>query len=114
MAVPCSLHQRAHRGNTDLQRERNADHAFAAYQADFQRLVPVHQRQQGDSRVIGKVDVLYPLPGFIHHFAVSQHNLLHVVDQRPIVFARQRGEQAIGCGCFLRNRHGDLGCCRVP
>jgi hypothetical protein len=78
------------------QRERNADHAFAADHADFQGHVVVHHRQQRNQRIAGKVDMPDLLPGLVEHVAELQLDPLQTGTQAPVVLAGQRSKQAVG------------------
>ena len=77
------------------QHQRNADHALAADQADFQGQVAVRQRQQRHQGGTGKVDMADRLPWLVEHLAEGQRDRFEPGEQTPILLARDGGEQAV-------------------
>jgi superoxide dismutase len=85
----------AHRRTGYPERHRNPEHAFAANQANFQRPMPLYQREQRHERVAGKVDMPDRPPRLIEDLAESQRDRLEASQQTPILVAGQARKQAV-------------------
>ena len=67
-----ALDHRAHRGRLDAQRQRHAEHALIADQADFERRVLVDGHDQRDKALRREIDCLQGLGGLVKHFGEGQ------------------------------------------
>src|SRR2546428_5803981 len=90
-----ALHQRANRGHADAERQRNADHAFAADQADLERKPALHQRQQRNHAVGRKIHVANRLAWLVEHVAEHEGDRLQAGEQVAVGPGRQRGQHAV-------------------
>ena len=90
-----ALHQGTDRRYPGTQHQRNADHAFAADETDFQREVSVGQHQQRHECVAREVHVTDFLARLVEHVAELQRHRLEAFDQAPAIIARKCGEQTI-------------------
>ncbi len=88
---PAALHQGANRRLAVPQHERDADHALAADEADFQGEVAVRQRQQRHQGGAGKVDMADRLARFVEHLAEGQRDRLEPREQTLELLARDGG-----------------------
>src|SRR6185503_13940548 len=89
------------------ERERNADHPFAAHHADLERAVALDRDQQRDEGIVGEVDVPRGVAGLVEHLAELERHALKAAFQAPVGGRGQRGEQAV-CGMRARDA-GDNG-----
>src|SRR5881296_885241 len=66
----------------------------------------LYHRQQGDERVVGKVNMPDPLPRLVQDFTESQRDRFETREQALILLARQGGKHAVCDGCSPCDSHG--------
>ena len=93
-----ALHERAHRGRFDAERQRDADHAFASHHPDLEREVALDDGEQRHQAAQRKVDVAHATARFVKHVAEGQRDRRQARQELLVGLARQRREQQVFVG----------------
>jgi hypothetical protein len=97
-----ALDQGLLRGNVNAQHQRDPQHAFIAYEADFETGMTVDRRDQGDEAVRGEEGVPDAIAGPVKHLGKREINLLAACKQALTILAGQSGEQKVFSGAPRR------------